>query len=51
MGIIVQKYGGSSVVNEHRIHQAAERILQTRRGGHDEIVVAAGDPALGAETS
>ena len=47
MSIIVQKYGGSSVADEQRIHRVAERILQTRREGHDVVVVVS---AMGSTT-
>ncbi|CAN5418860.1 aspartate kinase [soil metagenome] len=39
MGLVVQKYGGSSVANAERIKRVAERIVDTRRAGHDVVVV------------
>ena len=39
MGLVVQKYGGSSVADGERIKRVAERIVATRRGGHDVCVV------------
>src|SRR5438034_2756472 len=39
MPIIVQKYGGSSVADVSRIRKVAERVMQTRREGHDVVVV------------
>jgi aspartate kinase len=39
MSIIVQKYGGSSVADVQRIRQVAERVMRTRREGHDVVVV------------
>src|SRR3989454_12626348 len=39
MSIVVQKYGGSSVADVTRIRQVAERVMQTRRAGHDVVVV------------
>ncbi|MBI2952444.1 aspartate kinase, partial [bacterium] len=39
MGIIVQKYGGTSVATPRRIKSVAERVLDTRRQGHDVVVV------------
>ncbi len=39
MGIVVQKYGGSSVADAERIKRVAERIVATRRAGHDVVVV------------
>ena len=58
MGIVVQKYGGSSVADATGIKRVAQRIVNTRRAGHDVVVVvsAMGDTtaeaqaaALGAE--
>src|SRR6202030_2172087 len=37
--IVVQKYGGSSVADVMRIRQVAERVMRTRRTGHDVVVV------------
>ncbi len=39
MGVYVQKYGGSSVADIASIRKVAERILRTRREGHDVVVV------------
>jgi aspartate kinase len=39
VGLVVQKYGGSSVANAERIKRVAERIVDTRRAGHDVVVV------------
>ena len=39
MGIIVQKYGGSSVATPEKIKGVAERIVETRRAGHAVAVV------------
>src|SRR5438270_9919607 len=39
MSIVVQKYGGSSVADVTRIKQVAERVMRTRREGHDVVVV------------
>jgi aspartate kinase len=38
VGLVVQKYGGSSVADAERIKRVAERIVATRRAG-DEVVV------------
>ena len=38
MGLVVQKYGGSSVADAERIKRVAERIVATRREGHDVVV-------------
>ena len=39
MGIIVQKYGGSSVSDAQSIQRVARRIAETRRSGHEVAVV------------
>jgi aspartate kinase len=39
MSIVVQKYGGSSVADVTRIKQVADRVMRTRRAGHDVVVV------------
>src|SRR5688572_29619855 len=39
MSVIVQKYGGSSVADVHKIGQVADRVVATRRAGHDVVVV------------
>ena len=39
MGLIVQKYGGTSVGNAERIRRVAERLLATKRAGHDVVAV------------
>ena len=39
MSIVVQKYGGSSVADVTRIKQVADRVMRTKRGGHDVVVV------------
>lgn len=39
MSVIVQKYGGSSVGNLDRIHHVAEKIIETKNGGHDVVVI------------
>jgi aspartate kinase len=38
MGLVVQKYGGSSVSDAERIKRVAERIVTTRRQGNDVVV-------------
>ena len=47
MGIIVQKYGGSSVATSEHIKAVAERVSRARRSGHDLVVVAS---AMGKST-
>ena len=39
MGIVVQKYGGSSVADATSIKRVAQRIVATKRAGHDVVVV------------
>jgi len=39
MGLFVQKYGGSSVSDAERIKRVAERIVATKKAGHDVCVV------------
>ena len=38
-GIVVQKYGGSSVADAAGIKRVAQRIVNTRKAGHDVVVV------------
>ncbi|MFI9505732.1 aspartate kinase [Nocardia sp. NPDC052566] len=39
MALVVQKYGGSSVADADRIRRVAERIVETKKQGHDVVVV------------
>ena len=39
MGIIVQKYGGSSVATPEQIKAVAQRVVNSRREGHRVVVV------------
>jgi len=39
VGLIVQKYGGSSVANAEGIKRVAKRIVETRKAGHEVVVV------------
>ena len=39
MGIVVQKYGGSSVADATGIKRVAQRIVNTRKAGNDVVVV------------
>jgi len=39
MAIVVQKYGGSSVADVRKLRQVAERVMRTKRLGHDVVVV------------
>ena len=39
MALVVQKYGGSSVADAEAIKRVAERIVSTKRAGHDVCVV------------
>ncbi|HSV65267.1 MAG TPA: aspartate kinase [Mycobacteriales bacterium] len=38
MGLVVQKYGGSSVADAEKIKRVAERVVASRRLGHDVVV-------------
>jgi len=37
--IVVQKYGGSSVADVERLGRVADKVVATRRAGHDVVVV------------
>ena len=39
MPVIVQKYGGTSVADSNRIKAVADRVVRTREGGNDLVVV------------
>jgi aspartate kinase len=39
MGVVVQKYGGSSVADVEKIRKVAERVARTRAEGHSVCVV------------
>jgi aspartate kinase len=39
VALVVQKYGGSSVANAERIKRVAERIVNTRKAGHDVVAI------------
>ncbi|SHL29854.1 aspartate kinase [Actinacidiphila paucisporea] len=39
MGLVVQKYGGSSVADAEGIKRVARRIVDTKKGGHQVVVV------------
>ena len=39
VSIVVQKYGGSSVADVTRLRKVAARVMDTRRAGHDVVVV------------
>ena len=39
MGLIVQKFGGSSVANAERINHVADIIADTYKAGNDVVVV------------
>lgn len=38
MSLVVQKYGGSSVADAASIKRVAERIVRTKRDGHDVVI-------------
>ena len=48
MGIIVQKFGGTSVGTVERIKAVAEKVKQTKEAGHDVVVVLS---AMSGETN
>jgi len=39
VALIVQKYGGTSVADLERIHNVARRVIKTKDGGNDVVVV------------
>ncbi|PPK92905.1 aspartate kinase [Kineococcus xinjiangensis] len=39
MALVVQKYGGSSVADAEGVKRVARRIAETKRAGHDVVVV------------
>ncbi len=39
MSLVVQKFGGSSVADADSVKRVARRIVETRRAGHDVVVV------------
>ncbi len=47
MGLLVQKYGGTSVASPDHIGRVADRVVRTRRSGHDVVVVVS---AMAGET-
>ncbi len=47
MGLIVQKYGGTSLAEPERITRVAQRVCDARRSGQDVIVVVS---AMGSST-
>tara|TARA_B100000745_G_scaffold300312_1_gene253774 strand:+ start:3347 stop:4564 length:1218 start_codon:yes stop_codon:yes gene_type:complete len=48
MGLIVQKYGGTSVANIERIQAVAERVIKAVKDGNDVVVVVS---AMSGETN
>lgn len=48
MALIVQKYGGTSVGSIERIMHVAEKVIATKRQGHDVVVVVS---AMSGETN
>ena len=47
MGLVVQKFGGTSVANPDRMRSVADHVARTRRRGNDVVVVIS---AMGKET-
>jgi aspartate kinase len=39
MGIVVQKFGGTSVATAERIHKAAEKVVAAKKAGNQVVVV------------
>jgi aspartate kinase len=39
VGLVVQKYGGSSVADADCIKRVAQRVVATRKAGHDVVIV------------
>jgi aspartate kinase len=39
LGLVVQKFGGTSVANAEKIRAAAQRAIQTKEAGHHVVVV------------
>ena len=39
MGVVIQKYGGSSVADVDKLHLVAEKIAACKRAGNDVVVV------------
>ena len=39
MGIVVQKYGGSSVADTEKLMAVARRVVKTAQQGHQVVVV------------
>jgi aspartate kinase len=39
VGLVVQKYGGSSVADAEGIKRVARRVVDTRKAGHDVVVI------------
>lgn len=48
MGLIVQKFGGTSVGSVERINKVADLVIKTRKQGHDVVVVVS---AMSGETN
>jgi aspartate kinase len=48
MSLIVQKFGGTSVANTERILDVARRVIETKKQGHDVVVVVS---AMAGETN
>lgn len=48
MGLLVQKYGGTSVATVERIKHVADKVLKTRRSAQDVVVVVS---AMAGETN
>ena len=51
MGLIVQKYGGSSVADAEGLKRVASRIVATKKAGHQVVVVVHGTACHGDSKS
>ena len=47
MGIIVQKFGGTSVANADKIRKAASRVIEAKENGNQVVVVASARVRVG----
>lgn len=48
MALIIQKFGGTSVANFERIKHVAQKVIQSKRAGHQVVVVSS---AMGGDTN
>nr|HPL96877.1 aspartate kinase [Smithellaceae bacterium] len=48
MGLIVQKFGGTSVANVEKIKNVAQKVIREKKAGHEVVVVLS---AMAGETN